>query len=354
MRRTLPIARFGAIAQSRAGAWLLATLWLGCGACRCGGVAGDSARFALAGAQRMLTFEGTCDASGVVAVSERVLAVVDDEDNVLRSYDAQVGGAPLSGVNLSPSLGLSRRGKRGNWPEADLEAGTRIGARAYWITSHGRSSKGELRPERLRFFATSLGERGEPPQVWGQVYEGLLEDLKSDPKLQRFDLAAASRLSPKQAGGLNIEGLSATPDGQLLIGFRSPNPEQRALLLPLRNPDGVLQGQRAQFGEPILLDMKGRGVRAMVPFHAGYLIVAGHFAHELPSQLYVWDGVTPPRLQAQVEFGDFNPEAIFVPPSGDDVLVLSDDGELAIDGTECKKLPSATRKRFRGAWVRIR
>jgi hypothetical protein len=33
-------------------------------------------------------------------------------------------------------------------------------------------------------------------------------------------------------GGLNIEGLAATPDGQLLIGFRNPLSEGKALLLP--------------------------------------------------------------------------------------------------------------------------
>lgn len=328
-------------------------------ACRCGSVAAPApasapnTEFSIRGAERMVRFEGTCDASGAVAVSERSVAVADDEDNILRVYDAY-GGGPSTAIDLSAAIGLQPKGKRGKWPEADIEAGTRIGERAYWITSHGRSSKGQPRPERLRFFATTLAGTGAA-QLWGQANEQLLRDMLDDPRFAAFDLGAAAQRAPKAPGGLNIEGLSATPEGHLLIGFRNPNPNQRALLVPLLNPDATLQGGRAQFGDPILLDLKGRGIRAVVPWRGGrYLLVAGHFDHALPSELYVWDGASGLQLQSHVTFGDFNPEAIFVPGTGDQVLVLSDDGESPVDGTPCKKLHDSARKSFRGAWVQIR
>jgi hypothetical protein len=33
--------------------------------------------------------------------------------------------------------------------------------------------------------------------------------------------------------------------------------------------------------------------------------------------------------------------------------VLSDDGGVDVDGTECKRVKDPTKKRFRGAWVSL-
>jgi hypothetical protein len=311
--------------------------------------AGDGA--GMEGAVRVLTFSGMCDASGAVQLSDRRFAVADDEDNVQRVFDGWSGGAALTAVDLSPALGLQKKPKQGTWPETDLEAGTRIGDRAYWISSHGRSSKGKLRPERLRFFATRVtGE--DAAEVVGNS-EGLLEALVREPQLARFALAEAAELPPKSSGGFNIEGLTEMPGGGLLIGFRNPNPENKALLVPLENPPQFLQGEPARFGAPVLLDLEGRGIRALSYWRGQYLIAAGHFANELPSRLYVWDGKSAPRHIAQVVFRDFNPEGFFAPEDGTEVMLLSDDGERPIDGEACKKLSDPTRKRFRGAWVRI-
>lgn len=48
-----------------------------------------------------LIFTGMCDASGAVELSRDLFAVADDEDNVLRIYDANRGGAPLSSSDVS-------------------------------------------------------------------------------------------------------------------------------------------------------------------------------------------------------------------------------------------------------------
>jgi len=304
------------------------------------------------GAVALLTFTGMCDASGAVQLSDRRFAVADDEDNVQRVYDGRRGGSALTAVDLSPSLGLQKNPKQGTWPETDLEAGTRIGDRAYWITSHGRSSKGKLRPERLRFFATRVTGEAGAAEVVGSS-DGLLQALLREPQLARFGLADAAELPPKAPGGFNIEGLTAMPDGRLLIGFRNPNPEGKALLVPLANPWQFLQGEPARFGEPVLLDLAGRGIRALGYWHGRYLIAAGHFSNELPSRLYVWNGHGVPRHLAHVVFRDFNPEGFFAPEGSAEVMLLSDDGEREIEGQVCKKLSGPTRKRFRGAWVQI-
>ncbi|MFP2933313.1 hypothetical protein ACLESO_50840 [Pyxidicoccus sp. 3LG] len=58
------------------------------------------------GAQAPIVFEGMCDASGAVALGGELFVVGDDEDNVLRVYDARRGGAPVQRVDLSPDLEL--------------------------------------------------------------------------------------------------------------------------------------------------------------------------------------------------------------------------------------------------------
>lgn len=304
--------------------------------------------------QRVVVFEGMCDASGAVELSERLLVVADDEDNVLRTYDVERGGPPLSSVDVSPALGLPLRGKkRPRAPELDLEAATRQGDRAYWLTSHGRNSEGRLRPERYRFFATKVAREGVRPM--GRPYERLLDDLLAEPRLAPFRLEEAAARAPKEPGGLNIEGLTATPTGELLLAFRNPIPEGRALLVPLRNAGEMVEGKeevRARFGTPVLLDLGGNGVRSLSWWRGRYLIVGGPYASGGTSRLYEWDGKGQPKL-LPIDLGGFNPEGFFTPESRDEILLLSDDGERAVDGVPCKKLKDPSKKRFRGIWLRL-
>src|SRR6187402_2722625 len=76
-------------------------------------------------------FTGICDASAAVHIKDDLVAIADDEDNSIRIYSAVRGGKPVFVANLSRFLAADPR-----YPEADLEAGARIGDRIYWITSH--------------------------------------------------------------------------------------------------------------------------------------------------------------------------------------------------------------------------
>jgi len=313
------------------------------------------------GATGELTFTGMCDASGAVPLSEQLFAVADDEDNVLRVYDADRGGAPLGAADVSARLSLPLKAKKPKkkpkpvkWPETDIEAATRIGDLAFWITSHGRNSKGKEKPERQRLFATTLpdGTADLALSVYGSAYERLLPDLFEDPRFREFELERASELAPKEEGGLNIEGMTARVEGGVFIGFRNPIPGGRALLFTLLNPEQVIEGQRAQFGDPIRLDLGGLGVRSLSSWRGRYLIAAGHYASGATSKLYSWDGKGELR-QLNVHFPNFNPEGLFTPEERDVVLLLSDDGTMPVDGKECKALKDPSRKHFRGAWVKL-
>lgn len=191
---------------------------------------------------RPTLYTGSADASGAVAITSNLFVVADDEDNSLRLYHSDRGGPPVKEFDCNAFLEV-----QGKSLEADLEAGARIGDRAYWIGSHGRNKNGRERLNRCRFFATDISVTGGEVTLTpvGKPCKDLLDDLIRDPRFESFHFAAASQLTPKAADALNIEGLSATPEGHLLIGFRNPIPQGRALLIPLLNPNEVIEGKAA-------------------------------------------------------------------------------------------------------------
>lgn len=290
-----------------------------------------------ASAQQITTYSGPCDTSAAVALDATHFIVGDDEHNTLHVY-RQGQPAPVAALNLANFLGTAAD------EESDIEGAAAIGSRIYWITSHGRNSKGKARPARQRFFATDIVP-GQPPTVQpaGQAYANLLRDMVAAESLKPYRLELAARRPPEAEGGLNIEGLAATADGKLLIGLRNPLAQQRALIIPLDNPDEVIAGQRARFGEPIELDLGQRGIRSIERLGTGYLIVAGPTGDNGRFALFRWSGVRgdAPSPISAVDLKDLRPEALLTIPGGNRVQLLSDDGGVLIGGIECKKMPAA-------------
>jgi uncharacterized protein DUF3616 len=299
-------------------------------------------------AVRWVKFEGACDASGAVPVDDRHFAVADDEDNVLRIYDAHAGGEPVRQTNLSKQIAMKKKG------EADIEAATSLDGRAFWISSHARNAKGEADPNRSLVITTDLPTLDARVEVAGDVYRDLLGDLVAAPTLSRYDLGHASQLAPKEPGALNIEGLTATPDGKLWIGFRSPVPNGKALILPIDNPAALYSQGKVSFGQPIELALDGLGIRSLSWWRGSYLIAAGSASESGPTRLYRWaGGGSAPRLAAEAAFAGANPEAFFTAEGNDEILVLSDDGTRRVHGKPCKKLEGKKHKSFRGVWLKL-
>lgn len=293
-----------------------------------------------------LVFTGACDVSGAVAVTGSLIVVADDEDNALRIYDTAAPGRPIEMVETDSMMGDGSR----KHPEMDLEAAARIGDRVYWLASHGRKKSGKRAASRLRLFATDILPDGKLAFV-GRPYLQLVDDLAALPGL---DLAAAAARSPKEEGGLNIEGLGETAVGELLLGFRSPVRGGRALVVPIENPAAMVErGERARLGSPRELDLGGRGVRALEwDGRTHWIVAGGPHGREPAARLYRWDGRGPAREVRGVRFGDFNPEGFA--RVGRRFLVISDDGERTIGGILCKRRKDAATRRFRAAWLRQR
>jgi len=304
-------------------------------------------------APQTVAYPGPCDASAAVAIGDGLFLVANDEDNVLRAYRHGQPALPVYALDVSAFLAPDPA-----LPEVDLEAAAPVGNRIYWIGSHSTNGKGKARPSRRRFFATDAQVVNDHVTLTpvGQPYRDLIRAFGDTPALRHLHLATAARIAPELPGGLNIEGLSATPSGALLIGFRNPVPEGKALLIPLENPAGVIAGQAARLGAPIALDLAGRGVRSIeyVAARQEYLIVAGPAGDSGVFGLYRWSGnpMTAPRPVPDTEFTGLQPEAL-APDGQGQVWAFSDDGSRLLDDGKACKDSAPDRQSFRGLSVRF-
>jgi hypothetical protein len=295
-----------------------------------------------------LVFSGAVDGSAAVPAGAAHFIAATDEDNVLRVYPRE-GGAPVQQFDLTSFLAVDPAS-----PETDIEGAALIGNRAYWITAHGRDKRGRAPVSRQRLFATDVVTNASGIQVLpvGRPYTNLLHDLATAAVLKPFGLAEAAQRQPEEPGGLNIEGLAATPEGHLLIGFRNPVPNGRALLVPLLNPGEMIEGKPAVIGTPVLLDLGGLAIRDLALWQGEYVIVAGSHDGRGASKLFRWaGGEAQPQAIPQASLKGLNPEAVVIYPDKGlrEVQLLSDDSSKQKDFPPGPKGPE--RKRFRGVWV---
>ncbi|MCK1481411.1 DUF3616 domain-containing protein [Bradyrhizobium sp. 193] len=285
----------------------------------------------------IIEYSDMCDASAAAAISADLLIVANDEDNVLRVYRR---GQPK--VAQAFSLDQFLRPDPDE-PEADIEGATRI---IYWITSHGQNKNGKDRPSRHRLFATTVAVQDGKVTLTpvGTAYRDLRSDLIAAPQLGKYDLTVAATIAPEDPGGFNIEGLAATPDDRLLLGFRNPITEKgKALVVPIGNPKEVILGKKAQIGMPIEIVLDGKGIRS-IEFNQErnlYFIVAGPYGDVGSFALYTWSGQPEkdPGIVKGVDLGTLSVEAIYFAPGDNMQLhIISDDGGRKINGKDCKKV----------------
>jgi len=332
----------------------------------------------VAGAEtQWLEFTGACDGSAAVLLGEASLWVASDRDNVLRRYDARVGGEILGRVDVYPALEIERGSTRHS---AHLEGAALLGRRSYWIGSHGRNRLGQNRPNRRRLVALDATLREGAPSFErrGRATRDLLERLDSDRRYTRLGLANWIRLPYKrlevlapERRGFSIGGLARSRNGSgLLIALRGPVIAAQAVLVPLLNPvDALEQGGEIRLGDPVRLPLDGLGVRSLeyAPKRDRYLIAAGSPDELGPFRLYEWSGRVGDRPRAlPAEWpADFRPEAMVIARDEHRVLLLGDDGERIVEGVEgeacrpgpggpgcpCDLVTVEARKRFRGLWI---
>ena len=310
-----------------------------------------------------LQHQGICDASGAFALDNNRFIVANDEDNLLRVYSADESGKPDTIIDINNYFPNNLKKK-----EVDIEVATELNGLIYWITSHGRNKNGEQKPLRHQFFANKITDSGKPTleQVGNSYTQLVFKDMFQDERLKKYELEKAEKLAPKEEGGLNIEGLTATPNGELLIGFRNPIPGGKALILPLTNPLDLIQKPETEvnaiFGEPIELDLGGLGIRSIEYWqvYQVYLIIAGAYDGSDQFALYGWSGNRQDTAQKIESINlpvDFRPEAVlFYPNRKTQFQLLSDDGAIPrVDGKTCKEIKDDNHleQYFRSLWITV-
>ena len=172
--------------------------------------------------------------------------------------------------------------------EIDIEAVAAEGDSYYITGSHGASKKkGEEQDNRYSIFrlqvdpATGLPrgfQRGSSGVPAGVQRASLSVVIRADPVLgPHFE-------QPLQHKGINIEGL-AIRNGQLFVGFRSPNLDGYAFVMEIR-ADDVFSGKlRPPYTLHKLRLGAGLGIREIVAAQSGFLLIAGNAGSE-PSKKY--------------------------------------------------------------------
>jgi Protein of unknown function (DUF3616) len=160
----------------------------------------------------------------------------------------------------------------------------------YAITSHSRDDDGDEKKSREKLVRFRIdGDRVVDPKV---VY-----GLKSALTARHPVLAAAVQTRDvKASGGLNIEALEISPDQKrLLIGFRSPLHDGRALIASVENPSGMFEADEAPRVAAVLeeLDLGGHGIRGLsyVTALGAYLLIGGPVSRRRAEfDLWLWSG----------------------------------------------------------------
>lgn len=247
---------------------------------------------------------------------------------------------PFSLVTLHPDGTSSRtplvtETREGDSPLSkldDLEAVTADSAGfIYAITSHSRNGKGEEKTSREKLVRFRLeGDHVAAPVV--------VKALKAALTAAHPVLAAAAAIPEvKTESGFNIEGLEMAPDcRRLLLGFRSPLLDRRAIVASIENPADLFGAGAAPRISPRLdlLDLGGHGIRGMsyIPTLEGYLVISGPVSKAQGQfQLWFWSGrssdaprrVTVPGLPGFEHAEGVSPASI---EGRQHIVIVSDDG----------------------------
>ena len=330
---------------------------------------------------------GTSDGSTAIPIDANLMFVGDDENQVLRLYRRHESGLPLSQFDMTPFLDLVDI-ENGTAREVDIEASTRVGSRLFWMGAHSHANIGEMRLNRGRIFATDIvGAGGETALTYAGRYDYLKEDLVSWDRnnlhgkgADYFGLAAsaADGVEPKlpDGSGFNLEGLAMAPGSvtAAYVACRAPivaaTNRNYALIIPVLNfttlaISGAGPGS-AVFGDPIEMDLYGRGIRSLEGSAGGYMLIGGP-AGDLPGdypqdfRLYTWTGhpLEAPQQRA-ADLAGLNPEGVIeLPPSPwtaeSTVDIVSDNGKKVYydDGIIAKHLTEPNFKKFRSDTVRL-
>ena len=282
--------------------------------------------------------DGLYEPSAIVQLKDGRFLVVEDEKEYPFSLLTIKPDGQTSSESLTPGLFESADGF---WKVGDLE-GLTLDASGwiYAITSQSLDGEGEAKKSREKLVRFRVeGDRVRKAKSVTGLKAAL---VAAHPVLA----AAAAVRAAKSAGGLNVEALEISADGQhLWVGFRSPLLDGHALVARIDNPAAIFDADEAPRIAPNLamLDLGGHGIRGMcwLPELGAYLVIGGPAAREGQAfGLWLWSGEAgSPARRVQLPGLPGIERAEGICPAVIDgrarIVIVSDDGDRA--GGRCAR-----------------
>jgi hypothetical protein len=266
----------------------------------------------------------------------RFLVVEDEERHPIDLLTMGEDGGSFSATPVFPKELFDKDGPGADFRKLDDLEGLDVDerGRVYALTSHSRTGKGNAKEEREKLVRFEVdGDQLRDPRVATDLKQQL---MAAHPALKE----AAEVADVKDGNGLNIEGLAFDAARErLLVGFRGPLVDGKAMLVAIENVDEVFDTAAApRIGqEAILLDLGGEGIRGMTydPRLEGFLLISGPLEQvdDVPFRLWFWSGEPdqPPGRVTVPGLAGFE-HAEGVTPArwrGEErILIVSDDGDM--------------------------
>lgn len=239
-----------------------------------------------------MKFKTLYEPSAIASTRNGVLVVVEDEaERPIHILNPADGLKSFRETAISTKKMFDKDGKHADFRKLDDLEGLDVDNddTFYAVTSHSRSKKGR-KPNREKLIRFKVeGQRITNPSVYGGLKDGLTAKF---PVLR----IAADVADVKNQNGFNIEGLSFNRDkDKMLIGFRGPVVDEKAMIVELENLSDLFEkGSAPQLGDnPIYLELGGQGIRGMKYDSRldGYLIISGPVKKiSEPFYLWFWSG----------------------------------------------------------------
>jgi hypothetical protein len=219
----------------------------------------------------------------------------------------------------------------------DLEAVASDDRYVYLLSSHSRSQRDNYPAKRRRLARiVTDGDRISSAEFSPAPLERIIPaELIGSTDRRPGEVDLVGNPNP----GFNIEGMAASPGGDLLFGLRSPLIDGNAVILAANKESLWRQDHEHELELRHLLDLGGLGIRAIErdDRRSGYWLIAGSASDvdsaDNPWSIWFWsdDGALTRRwthTDAPSEIR--NPEALAMLPddgSGDHLLVVSDNSD---------------------------
>lgn len=276
-------------------------------------------------------FRNVFEPSAVHQLSDGRFLVVEDEARHPMDLLSLNADGTFSEHALFPQMRFDLQGAAGEFRDLkDLEA-LDVDARGniYAITSFSRTREGSVVAGRERFARFRVeGNAIADPIVVSDLKERMIE---KHPILRD----AAGFASGKSESALSIEGLAFDEKKErLFVGFRSPVPEGKALVMTIENPIGIFErGETPVVSDELTaINLKGGGIRGMTfdPRMGGFLILSRETQKKF--RIWFWDGAghTAHRVRV-IGMKDLQNAEGITPVSWhgqDRLLIVSDDGDM--------------------------